>query len=89
MRNGKGVKSDPISLGVQSPKVTLVSMKELVLWRRSGSPIENGKLLTTFLQQEIARVAVMRKLAKVIWHMLRSGKTYGECRQLAKDQAQK
>jgi len=28
----------------------LVSMKELVLL--SGSPIENGKLFTTFLQQE-------------------------------------
>jgi transposase len=29
----------------------------------------------------IARVAVMRKLATVIWHMLSTGKTYGECRQ--------
>jgi len=37
----------------------------------------------------IARVAVMRKLATVIWHMLRSRKTYGECRQLSMDQAQK
>jgi transposase len=34
----------------------------------------------------IARVAVMRKLATVIWHMLSSGKTYGECRQLSTDQ---
>jgi len=37
----------------------------------------------------IARVAVMRKLATVIWHMLNSGKTYGQCRQLSTDQAQK
>jgi transposase len=36
----------------------------------------------------IARVAVMRKLATVMWHMLRSGKTYGECRQISTDQAQ-
>ncbi len=36
----------------------------------------------------IARVAVMRKLATVIWHMLSSRKTYGECRQLSIDQAQ-
>jgi transposase len=31
----------------------------------------------------IARVAVMRKLATVIWHMLSSGKSYDECRQLS------
>jgi len=29
----------------------------------------------------IARVAVMRKLATIIWHMLSSGMTYAECRQ--------
>ncbi len=29
----------------------------------------------------IARVAVMRKLATIIWHMLSTGKAYGECRQ--------
>jgi transposase len=34
----------------------------------------------------IARVAVMRKLATIIWHMLSQGKTYGECRQLSMDQ---
>jgi transposase len=34
----------------------------------------------------IARVAVMRKLATIIWHMLSSGKTYGECRQFSTDQ---
>jgi transposase len=31
----------------------------------------------------IARVAVMRKLATIIWHMLRKRKTYAECRVLA------
>jgi transposase len=31
----------------------------------------------------IARVAVMRKLATVIWHMLSKRKTYAECRQLS------
>ena len=31
----------------------------------------------------IARVAVMRKLATVIWHMLSKGKTYAECRAAA------
>jgi transposase len=31
----------------------------------------------------IARVAVMRKLATVIWHMLSKRKTYAECRNLA------
>lgn len=31
----------------------------------------------------IARVAVMRKLATIIWHMLSKRKTYAECRQLA------
>jgi transposase len=31
----------------------------------------------------IARVAVMRKLATYIWHMLSKGKTYAECRQLS------
>lgn len=31
----------------------------------------------------IARVAVMRKLATVIWHMLSKRKTYWECRELA------
>ena len=30
----------------------------------------------------IARVAVMRKLATVMWHMLRKQKTYAECREL-------
>ena len=32
---------------------------------------------------KIARVAVMRKLATIIWHMLRKRKTYTECRALA------
>jgi transposase len=31
----------------------------------------------------IARVGVMRKLATIIWHMLRKRKTYAECRALA------
>jgi hypothetical protein len=31
----------------------------------------------------IARVAVMRKLATIIWHMLSKGKTYAKCRELA------
>ena len=33
----------------------------------------------------IARVAVMRKLATIIWHMLTKKKTYAECRVLAAD----
>jgi len=33
----------------------------------------------------IARVAVMRKLATIIWHMLNERKTYAECRQLSTD----
>ena len=35
----------------------------------------------------IARVAVMRKLATIIWHMLRERKTYAACRALATAQA--
>ena len=31
----------------------------------------------------IARVAVMRKLATIVWHMLKQRKTYAECRALA------
>lgn len=31
----------------------------------------------------IARVAVMRKLATIFWHMVSKGKTYGECRMLS------
>jgi transposase len=31
----------------------------------------------------VARVAVMRKLANIIWHMLSKRKTYAECRELA------
>ena len=31
----------------------------------------------------IARVAVMRKLATVIWHMLSKRQTYAECRAIA------
>ena len=31
----------------------------------------------------IARVAVMRKLATIFWHMVSKGKTYGECRVLS------
>ena len=31
----------------------------------------------------IARVAVMRKLATIIWHMLSKRKTYAQCRDLA------
>ena len=31
----------------------------------------------------VARVAVMRKLATVIWHMLSKRQTYAECRELA------
>ena len=31
----------------------------------------------------IARVAVMRKLATIIWHMLSKRMTYAECRALA------
>ena len=34
----------------------------------------------------IARVAVMRKLATVIWHMLKQKKSYAECRALATTQ---
>jgi transposase len=33
----------------------------------------------------IARVAVMRKLATIIWHMLSQRKMYAECRQLSTD----
>ena len=33
----------------------------------------------------IARVAVMRKLATIIWHMLTNKKTYAECRAFATD----
>ncbi len=33
----------------------------------------------------IARVAVMRKLATIIWHMLTKQKTYAECRAFATD----
>lgn len=36
----------------------------------------------------IARVAVMRRLATVIWHMLRQRKTYAECRAFALAQAE-
>jgi transposase len=36
----------------------------------------------------IARVAVMRKLATIIWHMLSQRKTYAECRALAVAQTQ-
>ena len=31
----------------------------------------------------VARVAVMRKLATVIWHMLSKRQTYAECREPA------
>src|SRR5262249_5738744 len=31
----------------------------------------------------IARVAVMRQPAPIIWHMLRAGRAYAECRALA------
>ena len=31
----------------------------------------------------IARVAVMRKLATIIWRMLSRGQTYAECRQIS------
>ena len=31
----------------------------------------------------IARVAVMRKLATILWHMLSQRKTYAECRVVA------
>jgi transposase len=31
----------------------------------------------------VARVAVMRKLATIIWHMLSKRKTYAECREFA------
>ena len=31
----------------------------------------------------VARVAVMRKLATVIWHMRSKGQTYAQCRELA------
>ena len=34
----------------------------------------------------IARVAVMRKLATIIWHMLNSRKSYAACRALATTQ---
>ena len=37
----------------------------------------------------IARVAVMRKLATIIWHMLSKGKSYGECRQFSTAKVQK
>lgn len=33
----------------------------------------------------IARVAVMRKLATIFWHMLTKNKTYAECREFATD----
>ena len=36
----------------------------------------------------IARVAVMRKLATFIWHMLTQGMTYVECRQLSTGSSQ-
>jgi hypothetical protein len=31
----------------------------------------------------VARVAVMRRLATIIWHMLSKGKTYADCRAMA------
>jgi len=37
----------------------------------------------------IARVAVMRRLATIVWHMLTQRKTYAECRALALAQADK
>jgi transposase len=50
---------------------------------------KDGRLREWFKQikrrrgASIARVAVMRKLATIIWHMLRRQKTYAECRAVA------
>jgi transposase len=51
--------------------------------RRDGRLREWFKRIKRRRGSTIARVAVMRKLATIIWHMLSKRKTYAECRALA------
>ena len=51
--------------------------------RRDGRLREGFKRIKRRRGSTIARVAVMRKLATIIWHMLSKRTTYAECRALA------
>jgi transposase len=51
--------------------------------RKDGRLREWFKRIKRRRGSTIARVAVMRKLATIIWHMLSKRKTYAECRALA------
>jgi transposase len=51
---------------------------------RKGAPLREWfKRIKRRRGASIARVAVMRKLATIIWHMLTKRKTYAECRAVA------
>ena len=49
--------------------------------RKDGKLREWFKRIKRRRGSSIARVAVMRKLATIIWHMLSKRKTFAECRE--------
>jgi hypothetical protein len=51
--------------------------------RRDARPRDWFKWVKRRRGSTVARVAVMRKLANIIWHMLSKRQTYAECRGLA------
>lgn len=60
----------------------LLAQVTLNVLRKDGRLREWFKRIKRRRGSKIARVAVMRKLANVIWHMLSKRKTYNECRDL-------
>ena len=58
----------------------LLAQVTINVLRRDARLREWFKRLKRRRGASIARVAVMRKLATVIWHMLSKRKTYAECR---------
>jgi transposase len=61
----------------------LLAQLVLKVLRRDARLREWFKRIKRRRGSTIARVAVMRKLATIIWHMLSKRKTYAECRELA------
>jgi hypothetical protein len=61
----------------------LLAQVTIKVLRRDARLREWFKRLKRRRGASIARVAVMRKLATILWHMLSKRRTYAECRALA------
>jgi len=63
--------------------LTLLAQVTHKVLRKDARLREWSKRIRRRRGSTIARVAVMRKLATILWHMLSKRKSYAECRELA------